>query len=448
MFKKLAQGHPGGLYLCFSVEMWERFSFYGMRAILVLFMTKFLMLSTEQAGNLYGWYLGVVYLTPLIGGYIADRYWGMNKAIIFGGLMMALGQFLLAGVAFLDPASVSASMMMWLFYISLIVIVLGCGFIKANITAVVGTMYEKNDPRRDGAFTIFYMGINIGAVMAPLVCGTLGENVGWGWGFGSAGLLMLVGVINYLIFNKKLIPAVAFSPAGGKKTKDGQAIICEPLTKEERQRVAVIFIMAFFVIFFWSAFEQAGSSLTLFADRQTARDISIFGWNWIIPTSWFQSLNPLFVVILAPFFSGMWVKLAERNIEPSTPFKFVWGLGLLALGFVLMVFAVMSYETYGAVSMLWLVGVYFIHTMGELCLSPVGLSLVTKLSPARFASLLMGVWFTANFFANLVGGIFAGNYDSMDHTKFFMVPVLTAGGAAILLLVLVKPIRKWMHGVH
>jgi len=182
--------------------------------------------------------------------------------------------------------------------------------------------------------------------------------------------------------------------------------------------------MAFFVIFFWSAFEQAGSSLTLFADRQTARDISIFGWNWIIPTSWFQSLNPLFVVILAPFFSGLWVKLAERNIEPSTPFKFVWGLGLLALGFVLMVFAVMSYETYGAVSMLWLVGVYFIHTMGELCLSPVGLSLVTKLSPARFASLLMGVWFTANFFANLVGGIFAGNYDSMDHTKFFMVPVL------------------------
>jgi POT family proton-dependent oligopeptide transporter len=448
MFKKLAHGHPGGLYLCFSVEMWERFSFYGMRAILVLFMTKFLMLSTEQAGHLYGWYLGVVYLTPLIGGYIADRYWGMNKAIIFGGLTMAFGQLLLAGVAFLDPESVSPSTMMWLFYLSLIVIVVGCGFIKANITAVVGTMYEKNDPRRDGAFTIFYMGINIGAVMAPLVCGTLGENVGWGWGFGSAGILMLVGVVNYMLFNKKLIPAVAFSPAGSKKTKDGQAITCDPLTKEEKHRIAVIFIMAFFVIFFWSAFEQAGSSLTLFADRQTARDISIFGWNWVIPTSWFQTLNPLFVVILAPFFSGLWVKLAERNIEPSTPFKFVWGLGLLALGFVLMVFAVMSYKTYGPVSMLWLVGVYFVHTMGELCLSPVGLSLVTKLSPARFASLLMGVWFTANFIANLVGGLFAGNYDAMDHTKFFMIPVATAGGAAILLLILVKPIRKWMHGIH
>ena len=236
MFKKLAQGHPGGLYLCFSVEMWERFSFYGMRAILVLFMTKFLMLSTHQAGSLYGWYLGVVYLTPLIGGYIADRYWGMNKAIIFGGLMMALGQFLLAGVAFLDPATVSPNMMMWLFYMSLVVIVIGCGFIKANITAVIGTMYEKNDPRRDGAFTIFYMGINIGAVMAPLVCGTLGENVGWGWGFGSAGVLMLLGVVNYLIFNKKLIPAAAFVPGEQRREQRMVSLLCLRLLQRKRDK--------------------------------------------------------------------------------------------------------------------------------------------------------------------------------------------------------------------
>lgn len=446
MLKKLAHGHPKGLYLCFSVEMWERFSFYGMRALLVLFMTKFLMFTTEQSGQLYGWYLGVVYLTPLIGGYVADKYWGMNKAIIFGGIVMALGQLMLAGVAFMSPEVVQTKMM-WLFYLSLVVMVLGCGFIKANISTAVGTMYEKNDPRRDGAYTIFYMGINLGAFFSPLVCGTLGEKVGWGWGFGSAGLLMLIGVVNYIMFNKKLLPEAVFKVANCKKA-DGSKAECEPLTKEERQRIAVIFIMAFFVIFFWSAFEQAGSSLTLFAENSTNRAISIFGWNWVVPTTWFQTLNPLFIFILAPLFSGLWVTLAEKRVEPSTPFKFVWGLSLVALGFVLMVFAVLAYEKSGPISMLWLIGVYFLHTLGELCLSPVGLSLVTKLSPARFASLLMGTWFTANFVANLVSGLFAGNYDAIDHKTFFMIPVLTAGGAAILLLILIKPIKKWMHGIH
>lgn len=446
MLKKLAHGHPKGLYLCFSVEMWERFSFYGMRALLVLFMTKFLMFTTEQSGQLYGWYLGVVYLTPLIGGYVADKYWGMNKAIIFGGIVMALGQLMLAGVAFMSPEVVQAKMM-WLFYLSLVVMVIGCGFIKANISTAVGTMYEKNDPRRDGAYTIFYMGINLGAFFSPLVCGTLGEKVGWGWGFGSAGILMLIGVVNYIMFNKKLLPEAVFKVANCKKA-DGSKAECEPLTKEERQRIAVIFIMAFFVIFFWSAFEQAGSSLTLFAENSTNRAISIFGWNWIVPTTWFQTLNPLFIFVLAPLFSGLWVTLAEKRVEPSTPFKFVWGLSLVALGFVLMVFAVLAYEKNGPISMFWLIGVYFLHTLGELCLSPVGLSLVTKLSPARFASLLMGTWFTANFVANLVSGLFAGNYDAIDHKTFFMIPVLTAGGAAILLLILIKPIKKWMHGIH
>jgi len=443
MLKKLAHGHPKGLYLCFSVEMWERFSFYGMRALLVLFMTKFLMFTTEQAGHLYGWYLGVVYLTPLIGGYVADRYWGINKAIIVGGTVMAIGQLLLAAVAFMSP-EVVRSQMMWMFYLSLVIMVLGCGFIKANISTAVGTMYEKNDPRRDSAYTIFYMGINLGAFFSPLLCGTLGEKVGWGWGFGSAGILMLIGVINYVMFNKKLLPASIFSAANCKKSSTDAP--CEPLTKEERQRIAVIFIMAFFVIFFWSAFEQAGSSLTLFAENSTARFIPFL--NFTVPTTWFQSLNPLFIFVLAPLFSGLWVWMAEKNSEPSTPFKFVWGLVLVALGFVLMVFAVMAYEKNGAVSMFWLVGVYLVQTLGELCLAPVGLSLVTKLSPARFASLLMGTWFIANFAANLVSGFFAGNYDSMDHKTFFMLPVLTAGGAAVLLWFLIKPIKKWMHGIH
>ncbi|MEI6079985.1 MAG: peptide MFS transporter [bacterium] len=445
MLKKMAHGHPKGLYLCFSVEMWERFSFYGMRALLVLFMTKFLLFTTEQSGQLYGWYLGIVYLTPLIGGYVADKYWGMNKSIIFGGIVMAIGQLILAAVAFMSPEVVQTKMM-WLFYFSLVVMVIGCGFIKANISTAVGTLYEKNDPRRDGAYTIFYMGINLGAFFSPLLCGTLGEKVGWGWGFGSAGILMLIGVVNYIMFNKKLLPPAVFEAANCKK--NGKEVVCEPLTKEERHRIAVIFIMAFFVIFFWSAFEQAGSSLTLFAESSTNRAISIFGWNWVVPTTWFQSLNPLFIFILAPLFSGLWISMAEKNVEPSTPFKFVWGLGLVALGFVLMVFAVLAYEKGGPVSMMWLIGVYLLHTLGELCLSPVGLSLVTKLSPARFASLLMGTWFTANFVANLVSGFFAGNYDAMSHKTFFMIPVITAGGAAILLLLLIKPIKKWMHGIH
>ncbi|MEI6093627.1 MAG: oligopeptide:H+ symporter, partial [bacterium] len=215
MLKKLAHGHPKGLYLCFSVEMWERFSFYGMRALLVLFMTKFLLFTTAQAGHLYGWYLGVVYLTPLIGGYVADKYWGINKAIIVGGTVMAIGQLLLAAVAFMSP-EVVRTQMMWMFYLSLVIMVLGCGFIKANISTAVGTMYEKNDPRRDSAYTIFYMGINLGAFFSPLLCGTLGEKVGWGWGFGSAGILMLIGVINYVMFNKKLLPACVFKAANCK----------------------------------------------------------------------------------------------------------------------------------------------------------------------------------------------------------------------------------------
>ncbi|MEI6093811.1 MAG: oligopeptide:H+ symporter, partial [bacterium] len=245
-------------------------------------------------------------------------------------------------------------------------------------------------------------------------------------------------------FNKKLLPACVFKAANCKKV--GDTTVNVPLTKEERQRIAVIFIMAFFVIFFWSAFEQAGSSLTLFAENSTARFIPFL--NFTVPTTWFQSLNPLFIFVLAPLFSGLWVWMAEKNAEPSTPLKFVWGLVLVALGFVLMVFAVMAYEKNGAVSMFWLVGVYLVQTLGELCLAPVGLSLVTKLSPAKFASMLMGTWFIANFVANLVSGFFAGNYDAMDHKTFFMLPVLTAGGAAILLLLLVKPIKKWMHGIH
>ena len=431
---------PKAIYFLFTIEMWERFNYYGMRALLVLFMVKFLMFSTEKAGSLYGWFTGLVYLTPLIGGYIADRYLGRIKAMYIGMITMALGQFLLSSVA------LSSSMMA--FYAALLLIVIGNGFFKPNMSATVGSLYDGvNDPRRDGGFTIFYMGVKLGAFIAPLICGPLQQARGWTWGFMAAAIGMTIGVITLAVGRKKFLGDSGLHPVNCR-IKNGEKVCNEPLTKMEKQRIAVIFIMMFFVIFFWSAFEQAGSSLTLFADQSTNKVINIFGWTWDIPTAKFQSLNPLFIVLFGPVFSKMWVKLSNAKMEPSTPYKFVWGLGLVALGFVLMVLAVMTYEKYGPVSVLWLVGVYLIHTLGELCLSPVGSSMVTKLAPARFVSMLIGVYFLANFAANLTGGIFAGNYDTMSHKLFFMIPIATAGGAAILLMLLAKPIRKWMHGIH
>lgn len=426
------KNHPKGLFLLFFVEMWERFSYYGMRALLVLYMVKSLDFSTEKSGQVYGWYTGLVYLTPLIGGYIADRYLGQRKCIMIGAILMALGHFVMA----FPPLP--------FFYSALILLIIGNGFFKPNISTVVGSLYDKNDPARDSGFTIFYMGINLGAIFSPLVCGTLGEKLGWHWGFGAAGVGMLLGLAMYMWGQKALLGDKCMYPACSAKNKDID--YDKPLTIIEKKRIAVIFIMAFFTIFFWSAFEQAGSSLTLFADRETNRMIPFI--NWEMPASYFQSFNPLLIVIFAPFFSKAWIRLGEMHKEPSTPIKFVWGLGLLAIGFVVMMAAAAAYQQSGPVSMLWLFAAYFFHTMGELCLSPVGLSMVTKLSPAKFVSMMMGTWFLSSFAANLVGGIFAGNYDSMNHTTFFMIPTGTALGAALLLILVAPKLKKWMHGIH
>ena len=445
------KNHPKGLFLLFFVEMWERFSYYGMRALLVLYMIKALDFSTEKAGQVYGWYTGLVYLTPLLGGYIADRYMGQRKAIVVGGTLMALGHFAMA----FPPIP--------FFFGAMILLILGNGFFKPNISTVVGALYEQNDPRRDAGFTIFYMGINLGAMFSPLVCSTLGEKVGWHWGFGAAGVGMVIGLAMYIWGNKALLGDKCMKPAAPKTdywvpitlvaAMTGFLILSamqisgidikgmvpgwlystaallvaiglvyayaakpekSTLTHVEKQRLSVIFIMVFFTIFFWSAFEQAGSSLTLFADRETDRWINIFGWRWEMPAGYFQSLNPLFIVLLAPFFSNMWINLAEKDREPSSPIKFAMGLGLLAIGFVVMIAAAAAYQQSGPVSMLWLVGAYFFHTLGELCLSPVGLSLVTKLAPVQFGSLMMGVWFLSSVAAGFVGGFFAGNYDTIN----------------------------------
>jgi len=438
------QGHPKALYFLSSVMMWERFSYYGMRAILVLFMASFLSFNTRTIGNVYGWFTGLVYLTPVIGGYISDRYWGPAKTTIVGSWVLVVGQFLMCFLAFKYNSST-----LMLFYVAMAIIAMGNGFFKPCLSSLVGEFYEANDPRSDGAYTILYMGVNVGAFITPFVCGYLGEKVGWGWGFFAASVGMLLGALLLLWGKKRFIGDKGSCPLRTLEEKASGRPACRdnaPLTKEEKQKLAVIFILTFFSIFFWAAFEQAGSSLTLFAEKSTNRFIPFL--NFEVPASWFQSLNPLFVIILAPLFSAFWVKLSNIRKEPSTPAKFIWSLFLVAGGFVLMIFAAMFNKVYGPVSMFWLVGAYLLHTVGELCTSPVGMSMVTKLSPAKFVSIMMAVFLGSSFFASVVAGVFAGNYDTMDHTTFFTVPVITTGVSGLLLLAIIRPLKKWMHGIH
>ena len=433
------KGHPKGLYLLFMTEMWERFSYYGMRAIFVLYMTKMLLMGDAEASTIYGSYTGLVYLTPLLGGYLSDRFLGNRRSIEIGGLLMALGQFIL----FFSAAS-SGGLAITLMWIGLTMLIIGNGFFKPNISTMVGQLYPKGDRRVDSAFTIFYMGINLGAFIAPLVCGTLAEKVDFKWGFLAAGIGMLIGLVTFVTQKNKLLIGGDNQPIGlptnkieikevamilgsialifflmNFKTMFGSdldivgyliygAMVVMPLviltdkslTKDERDRIIVIFILAFFVIFFWSAFEQAGASLTIFADRNTDRNI--FGWE--MPTSYFQSVNALAILALAPIFSGLWLTLGKRNAEPSSPKKMALGLLLIAVGYAVIAFGVNGISDTARISMFWLIGLYVIHTMGELCLSPIGLSMVSKLAPVRFSSLLMGTWFLANAAANKFAG--------------------------------------------
>jgi len=429
------KGHPKGLYMLFTVEMWERFGYYGMRALLVLYMVKHLAFSTEKSGQIYGWFTGLVYLTPLLGGYIADRYFGQRKCIIVGAALMGVGYFMLG---------LSSAM----FFPALFIIVFGNGFFKPNISTIVGKLYPPNDSRRDGGFTIFYMGINLGALFSPLIAGTLGEKYGWHYGFWAASAGMFIGLAVFLWKSREYLGNMCIGPAHcSSPGVEGEPVhdVNAPLTTEEWHRIAVIFIMTFFAIFFFACFEQAGSSLTLFADRSTDR--TFFGWEF--PASWFQAVNPLLIVALALPFSKLWTWLSEKQLEPTTSKKFAFGLAFLGAGFIVMVMAAKANKLTGLpVSFMWLTMAYLLHTIGELCLSPVGLSMVTKLAPAKFASLLMGTWLCSSAAANIVGGMFAGNYDAMDHSLFFMIPAATAFGSAFVLYLLVKPINRWMHGVH
>jgi POT family proton-dependent oligopeptide transporter len=490
--------HPKGLYFLFFTEMWERFSYYGMRAIFILFMTKILLLKDNDASEIYGSYTGLVYLTPLLGGYLCDKYLGNRRSIIVGGILMALGQFLMFMSASIGQEGVSV---MWM---ALTAIIIGNGFFKPNISTMVGQLYPKGDRRIDSAFTIFYMGINLGAFFSPLVCGSMDFK----YGFLMACIGMVVSLISFVLFQKKYLVSEEGKEIGLPVKKldlvsslmivgsigiiffmlnfkqmfktDTDiigyfiygAMILMPLiiltdkslTTLERNRIIVIFILAFFVIFFWGAFEQAGASLTLFADRQTDRHV--LGWE--MPASYFQSVNPLAVILLAPVLSLVWGFLYTRKLEPSSPKKMALGLALVALGYVVIAIAVKGLGMSDKVSMWWLIGLYIIHSIGELCLSPIGLSMVSKLAPLRLSSLLMGTWFLANAAANKFAGTLSAlipptqdpastepvvypsfvGFQITNLYEFFMLFIIMTGIAAAILFVLSSWLQKMMNESH
>ncbi len=469
------KGHPKGIYLLFVTEMWERFSYYGMRALFVLYMTKALLFDKAYSSQIYGSYTGLVYLTPLIGGYVADRYWGNRSSIIVGAIVMAIGQFLmfLSG-SFFENVQLATMLM----FSGLGFLILGNGFFKPNISTMVGQLYRPEDKRKDSAYTIFYMGVNTGSFLAPIICGILGDTghpADFRWGFLAACIGMLLGAVVFVLFKDKYLQTPSGDAIGvipnskdikrnetelksttDKKTENVSPtnamsiikiaaiwgiiwialfsvfsfilktdligsiifslaivapgyIISDPsLTKIERSRIWVIYIIAFFVIFFWAAFEQAGASLTYFAEGQTDRHLDVF--DWTIPTSYFQSVNAVAIIIFAPIFVAIWSKLSKKGKEPASPYKQAIGLFLLAVGYLVIAFGVKGLAPGVKVSMLWLISLYTIHTFGELCLSPIGLSMVNKLAPIRFASLLMATWYLSTAAANKFSGTLSGYY--------------------------------------
>lgn len=410
---------PPGLFLLFGVEMWERFSYYGMRAFLTLFLISSaggFGWSKEQASHLYGWYQGLVYLTPLLGGYLADRFLGTHRSIIIGGIVIASGHFCLA-----IPAQST-------FFLGLGLIIVGTGFFKSNISTMVGQLYSEGDRRRDAAFTIFYMGINLGAAIGQIVCPKLAYRYNWHIGFSAAGFGMVLGLIVYLLLKRRFLGSIGDLPASRRLAAD-QPAIKQPLTSLEKQGLAAIAILAFFNIFFWMAFEQAGSSMTFFAEERTRRDF--LGIVFLAP--YFQSVNPIAVITLAPVFAWMWTRLETRGWAPSTPVRFALGLFLLGSGFIVLVVGARLSDGGIRVSPLWLIVTYVLHTCGELCLSPIGLSMVTKLAPKRFASLAMGAWFLAMFVADLSAGLLAGTVEKVEQGHFFRV----LGGQADFFLMFV-----------
>ena len=483
-------GHPKGLFVCFATEMWERFSYYGMRALLILYLTKHWEFTDATSYLIYGAYTSLVYIMPVFGGMLADQILGSKKAVTYGAILLVFGHL-----------GMTVESNEQIFYLSLALIVSGVGFLKPNISTMVGALYEEGDPRRDSGFTIFYMGINIGAFTATLLCGYLGEQVGWAYGFGAAGIGMLFGLIIFL-WGQKYLEGLAEPPSNKYLQKmngisyESWAYIsgifmvlvtwflvqnsqlvgqllggfgaifigawllyalfrCAP---DERDRLIVVGILILFSLIFWALFEQAGSSLNILTDRGVNR--VIFGWE--VPASMFQSLNAGFIFTIAPLFAMLWIALAKRNMEPSTPIKFSIGIIFVGLGFLALVYGMRSSEGLQT-GVFWIILIYLLHTLGELCLSPVGLSSVTKLSPQRIVGFMMGMWFFASAAGNYVAGLIARAtasdssgvsndvFDLSQKQSFMDVYTdvgLMAIGCGIFLAILTPILKKLMHGAN
>ena len=503
-------GHPKGLVICFFTEMWERFSYYGMRALLIFYLTQHFLFSDETAAGIYGAYISLVYITPVIGGIVADRYLGQSKAVILGALLLVAGHMGMAieGVEAVEVISQGEiqvdrnSFYLQIFYLSLALIIMGVGFLKANISTMVGAMYERSDPRRDGAFTLFYMGINLGSFFGAIICAFLLQYYGFSYGFGAAGIGMLFGLVVFLrgqhefgeigkpkhpeLLKQTVFPFVSREIAIYLLTLLGvlvfwqlmqnRAVVggilgsslvlmtfvvvtyafskCEP---QDRNRMLVCLFLMCYQIVFWSLFEQTGSSLNLMTDRNINR--IVFGFE--IPAAAFQSVNAFFIIVLAPLFNLMWLYLANRGWEPSTPMKFALSLIQLGLGFLLLVYGASIATDSTQVALLWLVLLYLLHTTGELCISPVGLSMTTKLSVPGVVGMMMGCWFLASAAGNYVSGSIAAMTGSdtvggvvTDPTAAlagYMEVYTTAGWysilAGIMAIFLVPLLKHFMHGI-
>jgi POT family proton-dependent oligopeptide transporter len=481
-------GHPRGLSTLFFTEMWERFSYYGMRAILVLFMTNAVTtggmgLDDVTATAIYGLYTAAVYVVALPGGWVADHVLGLRRAVFWGGVVIAAGHFTLA-----IPNDIA-------FYIGLTLIVIGTGLLKPNISAIVGDLYPEGGARRDAGFSIYYMGINVGGFLGPLVCGYLGEEVDWHLGFGAAGVGMVLGLIQYSLGGRHLGTAGELRPemrAPEKRSASKRALLTSleaavglalivgtlqgigairlsllnfvdwtgvfivslaafyllyvvlfgGLTTVEKKRIGVIAVCFLAAACFWSGFEQAGSSMNLFAERLTDRVIG----GWEMPASWLQSVNGVFIILLAPLFSALWIWMGSRN--PSIPAKMGFGLMFLGVGFAVLAWGSVNATLENPVSPVWLVVTYFFHTVGELCLSPIGLSSITRLSPARYVGQMMGIWFMGAALGNLVAGRVAGLIESLPLPQLFGSVTMFSVGAGLLLLMFSKPLRGWIGNAN